>query len=155
MDRKDTIKTAEPKHHEFINKRNAEIKSILLKVFESVTKFLFVANSGGILAVAGVIKIDDGYVLSTKIAISCFVLGLIMASLLLLWLLYRTYSLDRQWTKNTDLWYENSIDWGELNERDDRLTATDTLEFLLVILSFCGFLFGALSGVVSIWLIGN
>ncbi len=148
----DTIKEGDRSHDDYINHRMAELKELLRKLAESFLKFLFAAHSGGILAVAGIIKIQQmGVTFYPKIALTCFVLGLLITALLILKMLFRMYAVDKAWHKNTDEWYEGSINWGELNRRDENLTENDKAEFILATISFVIFLLGALAGTAAIW----
>ncbi|SDZ90859.1 hypothetical protein SAMN05216562_1144 [Microbulbifer marinus] len=130
----------------------AELKEILRKLAESFIKFLFAAHSGGILAIAALIKIQSSdFGIYHKAALTFFMIGLMTTAVLLLRMLFRMYSIDKAWNKNTDYWYEGSINWGELNQRDETLTQNDKVEFTLGGISFIVFLLGAVSGITAIW----
>jgi hypothetical protein len=148
----DTIKDGNSAHDEYINHRMGELKDILRKLAESFLKFLFAAHSGGIIAVAGIVKIQASEVdIFSKIALTCFVIGLLATAILLLKMLFRIYVVDKAWQKNSDLWYKGKISWGELNLRDEFLTENDKTEFFLAVISFFIFLAGAASGILAMW----
>lgn len=155
MKNSDTIEESNNLHDQYINGRMEELKGLLRKLAESFIKFLFAAHSGGILAVAGIIKIhEQGLNLYTKAALTCFVVGLLVNAFLVLKMLFRIYAVDKAWHKDIDAWHEGEICWGELNARDVARTEKDKLEFLLALGSFFIFFTGAIFGVITIWLYG-
>lgn len=115
-------------------------------------KFLFAAHSGGILASVALIKFQaNGIGFYPKLAVSSFILGILLTAFLLIRMLFRMYAIDKAWHKNIDYWYKGTINWGELNDRDDVLTNNDKIEFTLAIASFIVFITGALSGIAAVW----
>lgn len=155
MNSTDTVKDCTNAHEDFINHRMGELKDILRKLAEGFIKFLFAAHSGGIIAVAAIIKIQESSVGTlSKIALTSFVVGLLLTAILLLKMLLRMYKVDKAWHKNSNRWYKEEISWGELNDYDEALTKNDKLEFSLAITSFTIFSSGAVCGVFSMWL-GN
>ncbi|MDH3355434.1 MAG: hypothetical protein OEL79_09500 [Chromatiales bacterium] len=151
---KDTDHIAEgtSEHDNYINNRMAELKGILRKLFENFIKFLFAANSGGIIAVATFIKLNGTiFNLFPKIAITFFAIGIFTASLLLLRMSIRIYKIDKAWHLNTNLWHKDEINWKELNDRDHALTQSDQLEFSLMLIGFGAFIIGLITIILGIW----
>lgn len=137
-------------HDDYINHRMAELKGLVRKLAESLIKFLVAANTAGIATIVSLLSskvVFPGFYVAGGLL--SFIFGLILSVLIVFTMMIKSYRFDKAWAEDTDLWYEDQITWGELNERDEDRTSKDTLEFAFAFLSFalfgCGVFFTLMS----------
>lgn len=131
-----------------INYRLSGLKDILRGLAISLSKYLILANSGGILAVLTylhtLVNTPPSNLIKTSLAF--FVIGLVLISIVLFWVYYRIWKIDNEYKKDMALFYSNQISIFELRRRDNERTESDKFEYILAVLSFVSFVVAIISG---------
>jgi len=131
--------------------RLSALKDILRGLAVSLSKYLILANSGGILATLTYLQSLTNTAPSTyiKTSITLFVIGLILISVALFWVYYRAWDIDNKYRQEMSRFYTNDISIIELRRRDNERTKSDKVEYVLAVLSFLSFVVAIISGAVN------
>lgn len=137
----------------YINDRWIQLHALSKESGESAIKYLFTTNAGGavaVLAYLGAISGNGEPVLSAKIALVLFFIGLLFVGLYKAYMVRDHEGLFDHYTKLVDEYYEGKIGWGALVKSDETKVGSSLTPYILGYISFAAFFGGCISGAFDV-----
>lgn len=134
---------------DYIDSRWRGLQGVVTSALSRVLNYLFVLNSGGLLAALTYIatKPNTGGI---YFSIWCFVAGIIFITIHAALDYYGCEGHFRGFRKDVDAFYKDEIDWEVMIDRDDRHGGHEWVLHLLGWLSGAVFLVGLCAGIYNI-----
>jgi hypothetical protein len=135
--------------HDYIDSRWRGLQSVVSLSLTRILNYLFVLNSGGLLAaltyIATKTKTEKLY-----FSIWCFVAGVIFITVHATWDYYSCERHFQNWRKDVDVFFKSEIDWEVMIDRDDRHGSAEWLLHILGWASGVAFMIGLCVGIYSV-----
>src|ERR1700736_3662735 len=95
----------------YIHERWAGMQGSVRSSFKRVVEYIFVLNTGGVVATAAYMATKPASVSEMKAPMWCFITGVISITLHAAWDYYRCETLFKKYRSNVQEFIANKIDW--------------------------------------------
>lgn len=136
------------KHADFATQRSEQLYTILTAAADAAVNFLFLVSAGGAVATLSFLGASPEVraMLLPKIALSCFVAGLILVGFLRAFRVHDYQRAFDSWQKDCGSFLAGQLTWEQLNNREEARSETSVWEYVLGYASFGCILVGAAVG---------
>jgi len=144
MNYQDMDATSQLQARHEVNRRAVELKLAFRNLILSVGTLLILLNSGGVVAI---LLNGQSSIYHIKISLFSFTFGVVASAIALMFLFMRTSKVDSSYAVDRNLFLNNQLSLSELRKNDGERCEGDYVEYILILLSFIGFISGFLYGV--------
>ncbi|MCC7407700.1 MAG: hypothetical protein IT442_06485 [Phycisphaeraceae bacterium] len=136
-----------------INTRWEQLYFLEKEAIDRAIKYLFYVNAGGAVAVLGFIGANQeiSSLVSVKVTLSFFILGLLMVGCFNAWKYYSITSLFRHWREGVRQYYAGELGLSAIQKKDEELSSQECLGKVLAWGSFICIWAGCVSGAWAIF----
>jgi len=132
----------------YIDERWGQLSNMAQEASQRAVNLLFLINSGGAVAMLSFMGASEKIrtLAGPKYSLGIFVLGIILTAILNAYILHRLEWIFTNWRKDVRGYYEDQINWQDLNKADDERSWSNNIEYVLGYAAFACFIVGAIFG---------
>lgn len=135
-----------------INQRWGQLYELEKDWGEKALKYLLLTNSGGAIATLSFLGASPTAlgIVGAKIALSLFLVGLVLVGAAIAKTFHHMSNLLRQWKSDVESYYSDKIAWQHLQDEDRKRSVTDVWDYILPYGAFFCFIGGCIVGAYSL-----
>ena len=136
----------------YLTERPKQLYTVLTSAADSAVTFLFLVNAGGAAATLSFLgtSITVRTMLMPKVALSCFVVGLLLVGVLRAFRVHDYQKAFDSWHRDYNSFLVGELTWKQFVERDDVLSETSVWEYIIGYGSFACIFAGAVAGTYAL-----
>jgi hypothetical protein len=137
----------------YMNSRWGQLHSLSKETGDSAIKYLFTVNAGGAVAVLAYLGAVSGSlpaVLSAKVSLVLFFIGLLFVGFYKAYMVHNHEGLFKHYRSLVSDYYECKIGWGALIKSDETKVGNPLAPYIFGYISFGSFIGGCISGAIGV-----
>ncbi len=137
----------------YVSERSEQLYTVLTDAANAAVNFLFLVNSGGAVATLTFLGRAESVraMLTPKLALSCFVAGLVFVGVLRAFRVHDYQRAFDAWHKDYGKFLSGQLTWTQLIGREEARSGTSAWEYIFGYASFISILAGAAEGAYALF----